>query len=125
MKPLRREWKNLTSIGQVVTITEHGDKQTSEVRYYISSREPKVKEFAATVRKHWLIESMHWVLDVVFAEDASRIRNGDGTENFGFLRKFVISLLKRDTSQGSLKGKRKRAGWNTDFLEKVLRTQRI
>jgi hypothetical protein len=63
---------------------------------------------------------MHWILDVVFNEDASRIRNGDGTENFGFLRKFVLSLLKRDTSRGSLKGKRKRAAWSTDFLENLL-----
>jgi hypothetical protein len=63
---------------------------------------------------------MHWILDVVFDEDSSRIRNGDGSENFGFLRKFAISLLKRDTSRGSLKGKRKRAGWNTKFLEKLL-----
>jgi predicted transposase YbfD/YdcC len=117
---LRRKWKNLTSLGQVITMTEQGGKQTSAVRYYISSRAPRVKEFASSVRKHWSIESMHWVLDVVFAEDASRIRNGDGTENFGFLRKFVISLLQQDTSRGSLKGKRKRAGWNTDFLEKLL-----
>ncbi|MCH8148645.1 MAG: ISAs1 family transposase [Planctomycetes bacterium] len=101
MKSVRRAWKNLRSIGQVVTMTERGDRQTSEVRYYISSREPKVKEFAAAVRNHWSIESMHWVLDVVFREDASRIRNGDAAENFGFLRKFVISLLKQDTSQGA------------------------
>ncbi len=120
MKSFCRAWKNLKSIGQVITMTEHGEKHTSEVRYYISSRDPKVKEFASSVRKHWSIESMHWILDVVFAEDASRIRNGDAAENFGFLRKFVISLLKRDTSQGSLKGKRKRAGWNTAFLEKLL-----
>ena len=120
LKSLRRQWKNLVSIGQVVTMTEQDGNQTSDVRYYISSRDPKVKEFASSVRKHWSIESMHWILDVVFGEDASRIRNGDGTENFGFLRKFVISLLKQDTSRGSLKTKRKRAGWNTDFLEKLL-----
>ena len=108
-----------------MTITEQGGKQASEVRYFISSRAPKVKEFATSVRQHWSIESMHWVLDVVFAEDASRIRNGDGAENFSFPRKFVISLLKRDTSQGSLKGKRKRAGWNTEFLEKLLFGQEI
>ena len=120
MKSFCRTWKNLTSIGQVVTMTEHGGQHTSQVRYYISSREPKVKEFASSGRQHWSIESMHWVLDVVFGEDASRIRNGDAAENFGFLRKFVISLLKRDTSTGSLKGKRKRAGWNTDFLEQLL-----
>jgi hypothetical protein len=51
---------------------------------------------------------------------ASRFRNGAAAENYSFLRKFVISLLKRDTSPGSLKGKRKRAAWNTDFLEKLL-----
>jgi hypothetical protein len=71
-------------------------------------------------RGHWSIESMHWVLDVVFGEDASRIRNGHGTENFGHLRKFALSLLKQDTLPGSLKGKRKRAAWNTDFLESLL-----
>ena len=120
MKAFRRDWKGLKSIGQVITITQCQGKETFDVRYYISSRKPKVKEFAKSTRGHWSIESMHWILDVVFAEDASRIRNGDGTENFAFLRKFVLSLLKQDTSGGSLKGKRKRAAWSTDFLEKLL-----
>lgn len=120
MKGFRRDWKGLKSIGQVITITKCNGKETSDVRFYISSREPKVKEFAQSTRGHWSIESMHWILDVVFDEDASRIRNGDGTENFGFLRKFVLSLLKRDTSRGSLKGKRKRAAWSTKFLETLL-----
>ena len=104
-----------------MTITTAPDgKETSEVRYYISSRAPRVKEFGKSVRGHWAIESMHWILDVVFDEDSSRLRNGDSTENFGFLRKFVLSLLKRDTSRGSLKRKRKKAAWSTDFLEKLL-----
>ena len=119
MKSFCRAWKNLKSIGQVLTVTEHGDQQTSDVRYYISSRDPKVQEFTSSVRKHWSIESMHWILDVVFREDASRIRNGDGTENSAFVRKFVMGLLQRDTSRGSLKGKQKRAGWSTIFLEKL------
>ena len=68
---------------------------------------------------------MHWILDVVFGEDDSRLRNGHATENFACLRKFAISLLKQDTSSGSLKGKRKRAGWNTDFLESLLFFQRF
>lgn len=117
---LRHEWKGLASIGQVITMTEQGEKKRLEIRYYILSRPPKVKEFAQSVRSHWSIESMHWILDVVFSEDASRLRNGYSAENYGFLRKFVISLLKQDTSPGSLKGKRKRAGWNTDFLENLL-----
>lgn len=121
MNGLRRSWKGLKSIGQAITTTSAPDgKESSEVRYYISSREPKVKEFATSVRGHWAIESMHWVLDVVFNEDSSRLRNGDSTPNFGFLRKFVISLLKRDTSKGSMKGKRKKAAWSTDFLEQLL-----
>ena len=120
LRHLDRSWKGLLSIGQVITMTETGDQHSSEVRYYILSRPPRVKEFATSTRSHWSIESMHWVLDVVFGEDASRFRNGSAAENYSFLRKFVISLLKQDTSPGSLKGKRKRAAWNTDFLEKLL-----
>ena len=121
MKGFRRNWKGLKTIGQAITTSMTSDgKETSEVRYFISSRAPKVKEFAKSVRGHWGIESMHWVLDVVFDEDSSRLRNGESTQNFGFLRKFVISLLKRDTSKGSLKGKRKKAAWSTEFLEKLL-----
>lgn len=121
MKGFRRSWKGLKTIGQAITTTTTSDgKETSEVRNFISSRPPKVTEFAKSVRGHWAIESMHWILDVIFDEDSSRLRNGESTQNFGFLRKFVISLLKRDTSKGSLKGKRKRAAWSTDFLEKLL-----
>jgi predicted transposase YbfD/YdcC len=120
MRRFVRDWKGLTSIGQVITATEHQGKETSQVRHYISSRSAKVKDFATATRGHWQIESMHWVLDVVLGEDDSRIRNGDGAENFGCLRKFVLSLLKRDTSEGSLKRKRKRVAWSTEFLESLL-----
>jgi predicted transposase YbfD/YdcC len=113
-------WPNMKSIGQAINITTCGAKTTTEVRYYISSRPPKVSEFSNSVRKHWGIESMHWVLDVVFGEDKSRIRIGNATENMSFTRRFVTSLLKQDTSRSSLKAKRKRAGWNTDFLETIL-----
>jgi len=115
-----RSWAGLRSIGQVIRTVKHQGKETSEVHNYIISRPPKVREFAKSTRGHWSIESMHWILDVVFGEDASRIRNGSATENFSALRKFVLSLLKRDTSKGSLVGKRKRAAWSTRFLEKVL-----
>ena len=120
MQHVCRDWTGLKSIGQVITSTSQNEKETSDVRYYILSREPRVKEFATATRGHWAIESMHWILDVVFHEDASRIRNGDGPENFGFLRKFVLSLLKRDTSRGSLRRKRKKAAWSTQFIEKLL-----
>ena len=120
LQELAKDWPGLKSIGQAINLTMVGDKETTEVRYYINSRAAKVGEFADSVRKHWGIESMHWILDVVFGEDASRIRTGHATENMSFTRRFVTSLLKQDTSKTSLKGKRKRAGWNTDFLEKLL-----
>ena len=121
IQSMTRGWKGLKSIGQAITTTIAKDgTETSEVRYYINSIEPKVKLFAGSVRSHWSIESMHWILDVVFKEDKSQLRNGESTQNFGFLRKFVIGLLKRDTSKGSLVGKRKKAAWSTDFLEKLL-----
>ena len=116
-----RSWSGLKSIGQAITTTTAKDgTETSDVRYFINSIDPKVKLFAGSVRSHWAIESMHWILDVVFKEDSSRLRNGENTQNFGFLRKFVIGLLKRDTSKGSLVGKRKKAAWSTEFLETLL-----
>ena len=65
---------------------------------------------------------MHWVLDVVFHEDSSRIRTGNAVSNMSFARRFVTTLLKRDTYKRSLKGKRKKAARNTEFLENVLLT---
>jgi predicted transposase YbfD/YdcC len=121
LKSVTRGWTGIKSIGQAITSTISKDgTETSEVRYFLNSIDPKVKLFANSARSHWSIESMHWILDVVFNEDKSRLRNGDSTENFGFLRKFVISLLKRDTSKGSLVGKRKKAAWSTEFLENIL-----
>lgn len=70
---LCRNWKGLTSIGQVITTIVVGGKSTTDIRYYILSRPPRVKEFANSVRSHWSIESMHWILDVVFGEDHSRL----------------------------------------------------
>ena len=120
LRELVKGWANIKSIGQAINVTTVGDKETIEVRYYISSRPPKVSEFANSVRKHWGIESMHWILDVVFGEDSSRIRTKHATANMSFVRRFVTSLLKQDTSRSSLKAKRKRAGWNTDFLETLM-----
>ena len=121
LKSATRGWAGIKSIGQAITSTVSKDgTETSEVRYYLNSIDPKVKLFANSARSHWSIESMHWILDVAFKEDKSRLRNGDSAENFGCLRKFVISLLKRDTSKGSLVGKRKKAAWSTEFLETLL-----
>ncbi len=120
LRSIAKTWPGIKSIGQAINVTTKDGRETCETRYYISSRPAKVSEFSRSVRKHWGIESMHWILDVVFGEDASRIRTGYATENMSFVRRFVTSLLKQDTSRSSLKGKRKIAGWNTDFLERLM-----
>jgi len=120
LKPMTDLWAGASSIGQAITQIEEGDECRVEVRYFLSSRLPKVGEFATSVRSHWSVESMHWVLDVVFHDDASRIRTKHATANFTFVRRYVTTLLKRDSCKRSLKQKRKKAGWNTAFLEKLL-----
>jgi len=114
-------WAQLQSVGQVISITRRDGRETSEVRYYISSLKPNAKRFAAAVRGHWGIEnSLHWILDVTFDEDRSRIRKDAGPENFAHLRRFALSLIKQDTSRGSVRRKRKRAAWNNDSLLTLL-----
>jgi predicted transposase YbfD/YdcC len=116
----QKEWPGLRSIGEVVSITRRNGEETCEVRHFILSCDAKVKQFAASVRGHWGIEnSLHWVLDVTFQEDQSRIRQGNGPNNFSLLRRFALSLIKQDKSPGSVKRKRKRAGWNNEALETI------
>jgi predicted transposase YbfD/YdcC len=115
------EWKKFKSIGQVINITTRDGKESSEVRFYISSLPAKVKQFAAITRGHWGIEnSLHWVLDVTFNEDQSRIRKDHGPENFAIMRRMATTMIKRDTSKQSIKRKRKRAAWNNQFLLNIL-----
>jgi predicted transposase YbfD/YdcC len=114
------DWKGLASVGQVISITERDGKECSEVRYYICSLKPSVKRFADAVRNHWGIEnSLHWVLDMTFNEDQSRIRKDNGPDNFALLRRFAITLIKQDTTPGSIRRKRKRAAWNNAALAKI------
>ena len=121
MREFRKQWRGLKSIGQVITNTFRDGKEVSDVRFYISSLCVGVKQFAESARGHWGIEnSLHWVLDVTLHEDASRIRKGHGAENVAMLRRFAVTLFKRDSSKDSIRRKRKRAAWSTDFLESVV-----
>jgi hypothetical protein len=98
-----------------------GDGYSEESHYYISSAALTAEEMAKSIRGHWGIENgLHWVLDVVFHEDHSRVKDRRAAENLAMLRRVAVSLLKRDESKGSLKGKRKRAGWNETFLLHLL-----
>jgi len=118
------EWANLRSVGQVITFTEENGKSSDDVRYYINSIPPRVKLFASATRGHWGIEnSLHWVLDVTFDEDRSRIRKDHGGENFSLLRRIALSLIKQDTTKQSVRRIRKRAGWNNQNLLNILTTK--
>jgi len=117
----RSKWPGLRSVIVVVRDRTVGDKNTCEKHYYISSRELRAEQFLKAIRGHWGIEnSLHWVLDVTFHEDGSRVRKDHGPENFALLRRMAVSMLKAEGSKGSIRGKRLIAGWNNDFMEKVL-----
>jgi len=95
LKHFAEDWPGLTTIGQVISITEREGKECSDVRYYVSSRKPGVKRFAHAVRSHWGIENcLHWVLDVTFREDESRTRDRRLADNLAALRRFAIGLLR-------------------------------
>lgn len=117
------DWKGLRSIGMVYCERQEKGKEPSmETRVFISSLRPKVKKFARAVRNHWGIEtSLHWVLDVDFREDASRLHKGHGQQNMGLIRRLSASLLHNEpTCKAGVGCKRKCAGWNDDYLLKVL-----
>jgi predicted transposase YbfD/YdcC len=114
-------WKDLKSIGVATLACVRDGKETVETRYYISSLEVGVKLFAHAVRSHWGIEnSCHWSLDMTFREDESRIRDPHLRENFAWLNRFTLSLLKQHPGKDSLAMKRRACGWSDKFLLQVL-----
>jgi len=120
-----RLWLGLQSIVCVEsTRFIQGTKENStEKRYYLTSHEPDAKSLARMIRNHWSIENQcHWVLDVVWNEDASRIRKGNASQNVALLRKMALNLLKLDHSvKASISNKRLMATLNTDKLQKFLK----
>jgi predicted transposase YbfD/YdcC len=124
------KWKNIKTIGMVYrhreafnTDNPRAISESDHVTYFISSLPPTASLVGKHLTKHWTVENkLHWTLDVTFTEDRSRIRKGSSPAIMGSLRRFVLSLLKRDTSmpKTSLKRKRLRAALNTDKLEAVL-----
>jgi predicted transposase YbfD/YdcC len=110
----------LVMVVRVVTCQTTG-VVTTEVAYYISSLRPNARRIGRAIRGHWGIENgLHWVLDVVFREDARRLYDRTVAENVAFLNRLAVSLLRGDPSKGSLKVKRKRAGWNINYLAQLL-----
>ena len=116
------DWEGLQTIGMVESEVHFNGTFRYERRYYISSLKDDAKCFADAVRRHWEIEnSLHWVLDVAFREDDCRKRNAYAAENFAIIRHIALNLLRKEKSlKVGIKGRRKKAGWDNDYLLKVL-----
>jgi len=119
---LRAKWPGLQSIAMIYRHVRKDGVESNEIVFIISSLPPKVRVLAKQVRNHWSVEnSLHWVLDVTFSEDASRIRKGSGPEIAGVFRRLALSILQRDTTlKESIRGKRLRAGWSNQELAGIL-----
>lgn len=117
----KKNWKDITTLIRIESERIIQGKSSQEVRYYISSLQAKPDEFLQAVRSHWGVESMHWILDVAFSEDACRIRQGSAAENFNVLRHVALHLLNGETScKRGIKTKRFKAACNIEYLEKIL-----
>jgi len=115
-------WQGLQSIGMATLVCVRDGKETIETRYYISSLEVGVKQFARAIRSHWGIENgCHWSLDMIYRDDESRIREPNMRENFAWLNRFTLSLLKQhpDKKQSTVM-KRRSCGWSENFLLEVI-----
>jgi predicted transposase YbfD/YdcC len=119
--PASHQWTGLKTIGVVIRRSQSAKGETEEVRYFISSLPLGVKQFAACVGGHWGIEnSLYWCLDVTFREDECRVRNRILGDNLAWLRRFAISLLKQIPDKLSIAMRRQMAGWDSNYLAKLL-----
>jgi predicted transposase YbfD/YdcC len=111
----------LAMIGMVESETEREGKTARERRYYLSSAKLDAEAFARAVRSHWGIENrLHWVLDVVFKDDLTRLRTGHAPENMAVVKHMAMNLLRQAKPTTSLKNRWKRAGWNASYLEGLI-----
>jgi predicted transposase YbfD/YdcC len=119
-----RRWPGLTAVLAIENIRgiNGSGKVTAEIRYYLSSSKLPPIQLAAAIRSHWAIENgLHWVLDVGFNEDASRVRERNAARNLALLRKIALNFARANTTlKASLKGKRKSAAWDNDFMATLI-----
>lgn len=115
------EWPDVAAVIQVGREREVKGVRTDSAHYYVTSLRGTAAELGRLVRRHWSIENeLHWCLDVSFREDESKTAAGHAGANLGLVRRVAASLLKQDPGKGSVKAKRRRAGWKEDYLLQVL-----
>jgi predicted transposase YbfD/YdcC len=111
---------NIKTIVKIYSRAEYADRCTFDTRYLISSAPLDIERLASGARGHWGVESMHWMLDVEFKDDLSRYRTGHGAKNMAVVRRFALGLVRANARKGSVKTRRKSAGWNPKFLLEIL-----
>ncbi len=117
----QQQWSGLRCLVEMQRTREQAGKTSHETHYYISSLSGSAKQLARVIREHWSIENkLHHVLDVSFHEDDSRVRRDNAPVNMAMVRHVMLNMLRRAPEKGSLKGKSKRAGWDNEFLLRVL-----
>lgn len=118
------EWASLQGLVRIESERYHkvSGKTERQIRYYITSLKPDAERLNRAIRQHWGIENkLHWALDVSFGEDLSRKRAGHAAQNFSLLNRIALNLLRQDkTGKLGIKGKRLKAGWDNDYLMKLL-----
>ncbi len=118
--PGQPRFKNIKTIVKVYARVEYADRCSFDTRYYISSAPLDIERIASGARGHWGVESMHWLLDVEFGDDLSRYRTGHGAKNMAIVRRFALGLVRANKAKGSVKTRRKTAGWSPEFLLQIL-----
>jgi predicted transposase YbfD/YdcC len=116
------EWDQVSSLVLIISERRIGQQVTTQARYFISSLQPNAPKLLEAVRSHWGVEnSLHWVLDMVFDEDRSRIRKDNAPQNIAVIRQMALNLLKHEkTARGGVQAKRLQAAWDENYLLKVL-----
>jgi predicted transposase YbfD/YdcC len=117
------QWPGLRSIAAIEAQRKIRGKTTSETRYFISSLTGSAEKIARAAREHWAIEnSLHYVLDVTFNEDKSRIRKDNAPENLVVLRRIALNMVKKEPThkKSSVRSRIKTAGWDNSYLERIL-----
>ena len=118
--PGQPRFAGIRTILKVEERAEHADRTTFDTRFFISSAPLDIERLANGARGHWGVESMHWLLDVEFKDDLSRYRSGHGARNMAVVRRFALGLVRANKTKGSVKTRRKAAGWEPGFLLQIL-----